>query len=158
GRHRAFRRLVQGVLRSGMSADALLHKIDARTAKVGVIGLGYVGLPLVLLFEESGFPVLGFDVDAAKTEALARGESYIRHRRAAWPAAPTISWPSRRSARIRATSASTRRPSPRSWAASTRHRCARLPRCTARRSTMSCRSGHPRWRNRRSCWRTSFGP
>jgi UDP-N-acetyl-D-glucosamine dehydrogenase len=62
-----------------MSLEALLHKIEQRTARVGVIGLGYVGLPLVLLFEESGFPVLGFDVDPAKTEALMRGESYIRH-------------------------------------------------------------------------------
>ena len=62
-----------------MSVETLLQKIDSRQARVGVIGLGYVGLPLVLLFEESGFPVLGFDVDANKTEALARGESYIRH-------------------------------------------------------------------------------
>ncbi|MCU1227709.1 MAG: nucleotide sugar dehydrogenase [Acidobacteria bacterium] len=57
----------------------LAAKIAGRTARVGVIGLGYVGLPLVLLFEEAGFPVVGFDVDAAKTEALTRGESYIRH-------------------------------------------------------------------------------
>ncbi|MBV9494607.1 MAG: nucleotide sugar dehydrogenase, partial [Acidobacteria bacterium] len=62
-----------------MSVEVLLQKIEQRTARVGVIGLGYVGLPLVLLFEESGFPVLGFDVDPAKTEALMRGESYIRH-------------------------------------------------------------------------------
>jgi UDP-N-acetyl-D-glucosamine dehydrogenase len=59
--------------------EELLRKIDDRTATVGVIGLGYVGLPLVLLFCESGFRVIGFDVDANKTEALARGESYIRH-------------------------------------------------------------------------------
>ena len=59
--------------------DALLTAIQQRTARVGVIGLGYVGLPLVLLFEEAGFPVLGFDVDAGKTEMLNRGESYIRH-------------------------------------------------------------------------------
>jgi UDP-N-acetyl-D-glucosamine dehydrogenase len=59
--------------------DGLLESIRARTARVGVIGLGYVGLPLVLLFEESGFNVVGFDVDEKKTEALARGESYIRH-------------------------------------------------------------------------------
>ncbi|HEY0141507.1 MAG TPA: nucleotide sugar dehydrogenase [Thermoanaerobaculia bacterium] len=58
---------------------ALLGKIEARTARVGVIGLGYVGLPLVLLFEEAGFGVIGFDVDAKKAEALTRGESYIRH-------------------------------------------------------------------------------
>ncbi len=59
--------------------DTLVSKIANRTARIGVIGLGYVGLPLALLFEEMGFPVLGFDVDAAKTEALNRGESYIRH-------------------------------------------------------------------------------
>ena len=57
----------------------LIEAIDRRTATIGVIGLGYVGLPLVLLFAESGFPVIGFDVDEKKTEALARGESYIRH-------------------------------------------------------------------------------
>jgi len=57
----------------------LLTRIGDRTAHVGVIGLGYVGLPLALLFEESGFPVTGFDVDPAKPEALHRGESYIRH-------------------------------------------------------------------------------
>jgi UDP-N-acetyl-D-glucosamine dehydrogenase len=43
------------------------------------MGLGYVGLPLALLFEEGGFAVIGFDRDPAKTEALRRGESYIRH-------------------------------------------------------------------------------
>jgi UDP-N-acetyl-D-glucosamine dehydrogenase len=59
--------------------DYLLDRITNRTARVGVIGLGYVGLPLALLFEEAGFPVIGFDVDPAKAEALHRGESYIRH-------------------------------------------------------------------------------
>ena len=59
--------------------DTLLEAIRTRTARVGVIGLGYVGLPLVLLFEEAGFSVLGFDVDEKKTAALSRGESYIRH-------------------------------------------------------------------------------
>ena len=59
--------------------DDFLHSIHQRTARVGVIGLGYVGLPLVLLFAEERFEVLGFDVDAAKIEALNRGESYIRH-------------------------------------------------------------------------------
>jgi UDP-N-acetyl-D-glucosamine dehydrogenase len=57
----------------------LLSKVEDRSARVGVIGLGYVGLPLALLFEHSGFPVTGFDVDPAKAEALGRGESYIRH-------------------------------------------------------------------------------
>src|SRR5512145_2121971 len=59
--------------------DALLSCIAARTARVGVIGLGYVGLPLALLFEEAGLGVLGFDVDPTKPDALHRGESYIRH-------------------------------------------------------------------------------
>ena len=59
--------------------QTLLERIGDRTARVGVIGLGYVGLPLALLFEEAGFAVTGFDVDPAKTEALRRGESYIRH-------------------------------------------------------------------------------
>src|SRR5438552_12235257 len=57
----------------------LLSSIKDRKAVVGVIGLGYVGLPLVLLFVEAGFSVLGFDVDENKTKALERGESYIRH-------------------------------------------------------------------------------
>jgi UDP-N-acetyl-D-glucosamine dehydrogenase len=59
--------------------DALLESIRTRSARIGVIGLGYVGLPLVLLFEEAGFPVIGFDVDTKKTEMLNRGETYIRH-------------------------------------------------------------------------------
>ena len=63
---------------SDKSAE-LQAKIANRTARVGVIGLGYVGLPLALIFEERGFPVTGFDVDPKKPEALARGESYIRH-------------------------------------------------------------------------------
>ena len=46
---------------------------------MGVLGLGYVGLPLALTFVEKGFKVVGFDVDASKVSALSRGESYIRH-------------------------------------------------------------------------------
>ena len=57
----------------------LLEKIASRDATIGVIGLGYAGLPLVLLFRESGFRVIGFDVDPHKTEALMRGDSYIQH-------------------------------------------------------------------------------
>ncbi len=59
--------------------QSLIDAIETRNATVGVIGLGYVGLPLVLLFWESGFRVIGFDVDPNKTAALGRGESYIRH-------------------------------------------------------------------------------
>jgi len=54
-------------------------KIQGRTAVVGVIGQGYVGLPLGLVFCEAGFRVVGFDVDNAKVQAIARGESYIKH-------------------------------------------------------------------------------
>ncbi len=61
------------------TATTLAEKIANRTATVGIIGLGYVGLPLAIAFAERGFPVLGFDVDQSKIEALARGESYIKH-------------------------------------------------------------------------------
>lgn len=57
----------------------LLRKIADRSAQVGVIGQGYVGLPLALVFQEAGFLVQGFDVDAGKVAALNRGESYIKH-------------------------------------------------------------------------------
>ena len=57
----------------------LLDKIKDKQAVVGIIGLGYVGLPLVLRFCEVGFKVLGFDTDASKVERLNRGESYIKH-------------------------------------------------------------------------------
>jgi len=58
-----------------MSLESLIR---AHKAVVGVIGLGYVGLPLVRLFASKGFRVLGFDIDQAKIERLQRGESYIR--------------------------------------------------------------------------------
>jgi UDP-N-acetyl-D-glucosamine dehydrogenase len=57
----------------------LFEKIQARAAHVGVIGQGYVGLPLALAFSESGLEVTGFDCDAAKVAAITRGESYIKH-------------------------------------------------------------------------------
>lgn len=60
-------------------ANTLLARIRDRSALVGVIGLGYVGLPLALTFVENGFPLLGFDVDPEKVEKLNRGEGYIRH-------------------------------------------------------------------------------
>jgi UDP-N-acetyl-D-glucosamine dehydrogenase len=64
---------------SNPQADRLLRKIEARTARVAVVGLGYVGLPLAETFAWGGFPVLGFDIDAAKIQRLRRGESYIGH-------------------------------------------------------------------------------
>src|SRR5262247_617717 len=59
--------------------DTLLKKIHSREARIGIIGLGYVGLPLVLRFGEEHFSVIGFDVDAEKVRKLNAGESYIRH-------------------------------------------------------------------------------
>ncbi|HEX3654151.1 MAG TPA: nucleotide sugar dehydrogenase [Rhizomicrobium sp.] len=54
-------------------------KLDARTLNVGIIGLGYVGLPLTYAFWQAGVKVLGFDIDAAKIAKLAAGTSYISH-------------------------------------------------------------------------------
>jgi UDP-N-acetyl-D-glucosamine dehydrogenase len=57
----------------------LRSKIDNCTAFVGVIGLGYVGLPLLRAFFQAGFPVVGFDIDPAKIEALGAGRNYLKH-------------------------------------------------------------------------------
>jgi len=53
-------------------------RVDARETRVAVLGLGYVGLPLALLFAEAGFRVTGFDIDQAKVDALNDGRSYIQ--------------------------------------------------------------------------------
>jgi UDP-N-acetyl-D-glucosamine dehydrogenase len=63
----------------GDPAAALRSRIESRTARVGIIGLGYVGLPLARTFAAGGYPVLGFDVDQTKVAKLARDESYIAH-------------------------------------------------------------------------------
>lgn len=57
--------------------SALEAKLKSRQAKVGIIGLGYVGLPLALLFAEEHFPVTGFDIDPEKIHMLSSGGSYI---------------------------------------------------------------------------------
>jgi UDP-N-acetyl-D-glucosamine dehydrogenase len=57
----------------------LIERFRARDAKIGVIGLGYVGLPLLRAVAESGFRGIGFDVDRGKIEVLQSGGSYIRH-------------------------------------------------------------------------------
>ncbi len=62
---------------AALKAQEVKAKIEARTAKVGVVGLGYVGLPLVLLYIEQNFPVTGFDIDQKKVETLTAGGSYI---------------------------------------------------------------------------------
>jgi UDP-N-acetyl-D-glucosamine dehydrogenase len=60
-------------------SDALLERLRRKQATIGVIGLGYVGLPLSLAMVHAGFSVLGFDIDAAKSESLAAGRSYIKY-------------------------------------------------------------------------------
>src|SRR5947199_1055601 len=60
-------------------ADELAQRIEDRTARVMVVGLGYVGLPLAETFAWGGFPVIGFDVDGIKISRLRDGESYIGH-------------------------------------------------------------------------------
>src|SRR5882724_2338293 len=62
-----------------MSAKERRDLLASERATVGVIGLGYVGLPLSLTMADAGKRVVGLDVDAAKIERLVRGESYIRH-------------------------------------------------------------------------------
>ena len=59
--------------------DELENLIKNKKAQIGIIGLGYVGLPLVIRFLEEGFSVTGFDVDKTKIESLNRGQSYIKH-------------------------------------------------------------------------------
>jgi UDP-N-acetyl-D-glucosamine dehydrogenase len=60
-------------------AQELQSRIETRTARVAVVGLGYVGLPLAETFAAQGYPVLGFDIDPEKVRRLNRGESYIGH-------------------------------------------------------------------------------
>jgi UDP-N-acetyl-D-glucosamine dehydrogenase len=64
-----------------MSKEALNleNKIKKREAHIGIVGLGYVGLPLVKTFLSKGFGVLGFDIDKKKVEMLNQGKSYIKH-------------------------------------------------------------------------------
>ena len=60
-------------------AQGLIAGLHNKTATIGIIGLGYVGLPLMLRYAEAGYVVLGFDIDPAKVEALAQGRSYFAH-------------------------------------------------------------------------------
>ena len=57
----------------------LLEKLRSRQALIGIVGLGYVGLPLSLTYAEVGYRVLGLDIDQAKTDAINQGQSYIEH-------------------------------------------------------------------------------
>jgi UDP-N-acetyl-D-glucosamine dehydrogenase len=62
-----------------MLINNLKSKIQNRDACIAVIGLGYVGLPLVIRFSEEGFRAIGFDIDKEKVEKLNKGESYLKH-------------------------------------------------------------------------------
>src|SRR6266849_6686400 len=67
------------VMSSGSIARQLMSRIELRTARVCVVGLGYVGLPLAETFATAGYPVLGFDIDPDKVRKLKMGRSYIGH-------------------------------------------------------------------------------
>lgn len=60
-------------------AQDLRQRLETKTATIAVVGLGYVGLPLVGALHEAGYGVLGFDIDEPKIEQLKRGENYLRH-------------------------------------------------------------------------------
>ncbi len=59
--------------------QALIEKLTSKSATIGIVGLGYVGLPLMLRYVEVGYRVVGFDIDEAKVRMLNAGESYIKH-------------------------------------------------------------------------------
>jgi len=61
-----------------MESD-LANRINSRAYRLGIIGLGYVGLPLIDAFISAGFQCIGFDVDDSKVELLNSGKSYIKH-------------------------------------------------------------------------------
>ena len=74
-------RIITALMTTQITAPSLFtdlkSRIDARQAQVGIIGLGYVGLPLALLYSEQKFPVTGFDIDQRKIDILASGGTYI---------------------------------------------------------------------------------
>src|SRR5690349_8364608 len=59
-------------------AEELIQKITSRKARVGVVGLGYVGLPLAVEFAEAGFHVTGIDIQQSKVDSINQGESYVQ--------------------------------------------------------------------------------
>lgn len=59
--------------------DVLIHKLNSKEAVIGIVGLGYVGLPLMLRYNDIGFRVLGIDIDQEKVDYLNAGKSYIEH-------------------------------------------------------------------------------
>jgi len=62
-----------------MLKNELIDRIKNKSATIGIVGLGYVGLPLILRYIEVGYKVIGFDIDQSKVDALSSGKSYIEH-------------------------------------------------------------------------------
>ncbi len=71
---------------------SLAQKIAQKKAVVGVVGLGYVGLPLLRAFFQAGFPVLGFDIDPRKMQQLKKGVNYLKHLGEDWVRDMSKSW------------------------------------------------------------------
>lgn len=57
----------------------LIEKLDSKSAIIGIVGLGYVGIPLALRYAEAGYKVIGFDIDPEKIEKISAGKTYIKH-------------------------------------------------------------------------------
>lgn len=70
--------LASSVYRVSMKSN-LIRKIESKEAVIGIIGMGYVGMPLALRFSDAGFKVIGFDIDPTKAEVVASGKSYFAH-------------------------------------------------------------------------------
>ncbi len=62
-----------------MDIQPLIQRVSDREYKIGVIGLGYVGLPLMWTFHQAGLPVIGYDIDPVKVDKLNEGIPYIKH-------------------------------------------------------------------------------
>jgi UDP-N-acetyl-D-glucosamine dehydrogenase len=69
---------------AGTTKNPLLEKVENKTAVIGIVGLGYVGLPLVQAFMNAGYRTMGYDVDESKVEKLLEGKSYIGHITGEW--------------------------------------------------------------------------
>ena len=65
-------------LRDVSTFQALKDKIESKTARVGIVGLGYVGLPLAVEFAKAGFHVSGIDLQQSRVDRLMKGESYVQ--------------------------------------------------------------------------------
>ena len=61
------------------SASIIVSKLKSKSAVIGILGMGYVGLPLMLRFTEVGYKVIGFDIDKSKVDYINSGQSYIEH-------------------------------------------------------------------------------